>query len=115
MRVFERLRALRAFEVQHRLFVRKGGGHQLVVEIGYHQSKGQPLTLKQLFLLDFGSIATVQRNLRRLKDLGFVQARRAAKDRRAVELTLSPKCLRIFAKYDTLMDSIAPARDSSPG
>ena len=33
---------------------------------GYHQPKGKPLTLKQLFLLGVGSIATVQRRLRRL-------------------------------------------------
>jgi len=113
MRVFERLRALRAFEVQHLLFLRTGGRHHLVVEIGYHQAKGKPLTLKQLFLLDFGSIATVQRDLRRLKELGLVQARRAASDRRSVELSLTPKCVRIFAKYDTLMDAKAPARDGS--
>ena len=113
MRVFERLRALRTFEVQHLLFLRTGGNHHLIVEIGYHQAKGKPLTLKQLFLLDFGSIATVQRDLRRLKEIGFVQTRRATGDRRAVELTLSPKCVRIFAKYDTLMDAKAPARKRS--
>ncbi len=113
MRVFERLRALRAFENQHLLFLRTGGNHHLIVEIGYHQAKGKPLTLKQLFLLDFGSIATVQRDLRRLKELGLVQHRRAASDRRAVELTLTPKCIRIFAKYDRLMDSNPPARNDS--
>jgi len=110
MRVFERLRALRAFEVQHLLFLRTGGNHHLIVEIGYHQAKGKPLTLKQLFLLDFGSIATVQRDLRRLKQLGLVQSRRAASDRRSVELSLTPRCVRIFAKYDALMDTKAPAR-----
>lgn len=110
MQVFERLRALRAFEVQHLLFLRTGGNHHLIVEIGYHQARGKALTLKQLFLLDFGSIATVQRDLRRLKELGLVQTRRATDDRRAVELTLSSKCVRIFAKYDTLMDSKPPAR-----
>ncbi len=115
MRVFERLRALRAFENQHLLFLRTGGNHHLIVEIGYHQAKGKPLTLKQLFLLDFGSIATVQRDLRRLKELGLVQRRRAASDRRAVELTLTPKCVRIFAKYDGLMGSKPRGRDTAPG
>lgn len=115
MRVFERLRALRAFEIQHLLFLRTGGNHHLIVEIGFNQAKGKPLTLKQLFLQDFGSIATVQRDLRRLKELGLVQHRRAASDRRAVELTLSPKCIRIFAKYDTLLDSKPPARAATQG
>jgi DNA-binding MarR family transcriptional regulator len=115
MRVFERLRALRAFEVQHLLFLRTGGNHHLIVEIGYHQAKGEPLTLKQLFLLDFGSIATVQRDLRRLKELGLVETRRATSDRRAVELTLSLKCVRIFSKYGTLMGAKAPAWNDSQG
>src|SRR2546429_8350257 len=73
------------------------------------------MSLKQLFLRDVGSIATVQRRLRRLKDLGLVQHRRAASDRRAVELTLSPKCVRIFAKYDALMSSKPAARDTARG
>ena len=115
MRVFERMRALRAFENQHLLFLRTGGNHHLIGEIGHHQATGKPLTLKQLFLLDIGSVATVQRHLRRLKELGFVQHRRAAGDRRAVELTLTPKCVRLFAKYDTLMTVKPRAREVARG
>src|ERR1700694_5989856 len=115
MRLFEKLRALRAFEKQQLDFLSTVEDHHLIGEIGYHQGKGKPLTLKQLFLLGVGSIATVQRRLRRLKDLGLVQHRRAASDRRAVELTLSPKCIRIFAKYDALMSSKPPARDAARG
>ena len=111
MGVFDRLRALRAFEKQHLHFLSMGGDHQLIGEIGHHQADGKPLTLKQVILLDVGSIATVQRQLRRLKELGLVQHRRAAADRRAVELTLSPKCVRLFAKYDELMTSNPLARD----
>ena len=66
-----------------------------------------------MFLLDVGSIATVQRRLRRLKTLGLVQHRRAANDLRTVGLTLSPKCLQIFAKYDTLMSPKPTARDAA--
>ena len=84
MRLFEKLRALRAFEKQHLDFFSTVEDHHLIGEIGYHQAKGKPLTLKQLFLLDVGSVATVQRRLRRLKELGLVQHRRAANDRRAV-------------------------------
>jgi DNA-binding MarR family transcriptional regulator len=115
MRLFEKLRALRAFEKQHLDFFSTVEDHHLIGEIGYHQAKGKPLTLKQLFLLDVGSVATVQRRLRRLKELGLVQHRRAANDRRAVELTLSPKCVRIFAKYDALMSSKPAARDAARG
>jgi DNA-binding MarR family transcriptional regulator len=115
MRLFEKLRALRAFEKQHLDFFSTVEDHHLIGEIGYHQAKGKPLTLKQLFLLDVGSVATVQRRLRRLKELGLVQHRRAANDRRAVELTLSPKCVRIFAKYDALMSSKPAVLDAARG
>jgi len=113
MRQFEKLRALRAFEKQYLDFFSTVEDHHLIGEIGYHQAKGKPLTLEQLFLLDVGSVATVQRRLRRLKEFGLVQHRRAASDRRAVELTLSPKCVRIFAKYDAVMSSKPPARDAA--
>jgi DNA-binding MarR family transcriptional regulator len=112
MRVFERMRALRAFENQHLLFLKTGGHQHLIGEIGHHQAIGKPLTLKQLFLLDVGSIATVQRHLRELKKLGLVDHRRAANDGRAVELRLTSKCVRIFAKYDTLMTLKADAPGS---
>jgi DNA-binding MarR family transcriptional regulator len=115
MRVFERMRALRAFENQHLLFLKTGGHHHLISEIGHQQALGKPLTLKQLFMLDIGSVATIQRHLSKLKELGLVQHQRVADDRRAVELTLTPKCLRIFAKYDTLMASKPPVRDATQG
>jgi hypothetical protein len=115
MRLFEKLRALRAFEKQYLDFFSTVEDHQLIGEIGYYQSKGKPLTLKQLFLLDVGSIATVQRRLRRLKELGLVQQRRSTSDRRAVELTLSPKCIRIFVKYGALMSAKGSTQDTTLG
>ena len=112
MHLFRKLRALRAYEKEHLEFLGTLEDHHLIGEIGYHQAKGNPVTLKQLFLLDVGSIATVQRRLRRLKQLGFVRQRRAARDRRSVQLTLSPKCLRVFAKYDTLMSAKPPTQEN---
>jgi DNA-binding MarR family transcriptional regulator len=112
MHLFQKLRALRAFEKLHLDFLDTLEDHHLIGEIGYHQAKGSPVTLKQLFLLDVGSIATVQRRLRRLKQLGFVQQRRAPRDRRSVQLTLSPKCLRVFSKYDTLMTAKPPTQEN---
>ena len=112
MHLFGKLRELRTFEKQNLDLLGTVEDRHLMGEIGYHQAKGKPLTLKQLFLFSIGSIATVQRRLRRLKERGLVQHRRAASDRRAVELTLSAKCLRVFAKYDALISSKPPARDS---
>jgi DNA-binding MarR family transcriptional regulator len=112
MRVFRRLRALRAFEKQHLGFLETVEDHNLICEIGYHQLEGRPLTLKQLFLLDAGSIATVQRRLRRLRELGLIQQRRSHADRRAVELTLTPKCVRAYTKYAALL---AVEKGDAPG
>ena len=110
MNQFEKLRTLRAFRSHHAEFFGTLEEHHLIVEIGYHQAKGKPLTLKQLFLLDIGSVSTVQRSLRRLKERGLVKHRPKPSDRRAVELTLSPNCVRIFAKYDTVMTAKPPGR-----
>jgi DNA-binding MarR family transcriptional regulator len=115
MRLLEKLHALRTFEKQHLDFLGTVEDHHLIGEIGYHQAQGKPLTLKQLFLLDVGSIATVQRRLRRLKELEIVHHRRSPSDRRAVELTLSPKCVRILTKYDTLMSSKSSASTAAMG
>ena len=103
MRVFERLRALRIYEKQHLSFLRTIEDHNLIREIGYHQVEGAPLTLKRLFLLDVGSVATIQRRLRRLKQLGVVHQRRSAADGRAIELTLAPSCLKLFKKYEPFL------------
>jgi DNA-binding MarR family transcriptional regulator len=103
MRLFGLMRSLRAFEQEHIALFGTLEDHRLLNEIGFHQANGNPITLKHLFLLDVGSIATLQRRLKRLKELGLVQDRRVASDRRTVALTLTPKCLRIFAKYDKLL------------
>ncbi len=114
MHIFERMRAFRALENQHIPALKTGLDRHLISEIGYHQAKGRPVSVNQLFLLNIGSIATIQRRLRRLKELGAVQHRRAASDRRTIELTLSPKYTRIFRKYDSLIRSnAAPGSDGS--
>jgi DNA-binding MarR family transcriptional regulator len=107
---FEKLRALRRFRKEHPDIFGTLEGQHLVSEIGFHQANGEPLTLKQLFLIDISSIATVQRRLRRLKELGLVRHRQLPVDRRSIELILSPKCLRIYEQYDVLMSS-----DPAPG
>ena len=98
MGTISRVRALRDFERQHLGFLKTMEDYNLVREIGYHQAEGKPLTLKQLFLLDVGSVATVQRRLRRLRQLGVVQQHRSKVDGRAVEFTLAPKALKLLER-----------------
>jgi hypothetical protein len=104
MRVFERLRALRAFEKRSLPFLKSLEDFDLVVEIGYHQERGETLTLKQLYLLGIGSIATVQRRLSVLKEIGVVLLKRSKEDARSFELTLSPKVCKTYRQYGALLD-----------
>lgn len=92
----------RAFEKRHLGFLRTLADRDLVCEIGYRQHE-RPMTLKEALLLGVGSVATVQRRLRRLRHLGAVQHRRSERDGRAVELVLSPRLLRVFEKYGELL------------
>ena len=112
-RVFTTLRSLRAFERRHLAYLRTIEDHDLVLEIGFHQSRRKPLTMKQLFLLDIGSVATVQRRVRRLRHLGILRQRRCKHDRRAIEVRLTPKVLKVFAKYDELLG--APHESAGAG
>ena len=101
--VFAILRTLRAFERRNLAFLRTIEDHDLVLEVGYHQSRRKPLTMKQLFLLDIASVATVQRRVRRLRHLGVLRQTRCEHDRRAIEVRLTPKVIKVFAKYAELL------------
>jgi hypothetical protein len=99
MKLFERLRAARAFARRHMHFVEALEDVDLLLEIGFHQEQGTPLSMKQVYLLDIASVATVQRRLRRLRQFGAVAPRRSDSDARSVELVLSPKALKTYEKY----------------
>jgi DNA-binding MarR family transcriptional regulator len=100
VQAFQKLKTLRELERQQLPFLRTVEDFDIVVQIGYHAEAASPLTLKQLFLLGIGSAATIQRRLSRLKRLGVVQHKRVERDRRSVELSLSPEarntCRRII-------------------
>src|SRR5690606_42105780 len=89
--------------------------HDLVCEIGYCQAKGEPITVKQIFLLGLGSVATVQRRLGRLRRLGVIHQRRCPRDRRSVEVTLSPKAVKAFAQYEALLSERRGSRRAEAG
>jgi hypothetical protein len=97
-RVIGLLRELRAYEKRHLPFLTTCEDHDLVCEIGHHQGLGKPLGMKHLLLLEIGSVATLQRRLRRLRHAGLLKCERSARDRRAVEVTLSTRLLRAYAR-----------------
>lgn len=113
--VFELLRSLRAFEKRNLQFLRTAEDFDLVREIGYHQERGQPLTLKQLYLLDVASMATVQRRLRRLRQAGAIQQARSVNDARSIELRLSPRVAKAFERYAELLVEQVRVLDADQG
>lgn len=97
--MFQRLRRLRAFTQEQFPYLQSAIDNALVIEIGYYQEQGRPLTIKGLLLLKLGAPATVRRHLRTLVDLGVVQKRRASHDARICHLEIDPSVRMRFAKY----------------
>jgi len=97
--VFQQLRRLQAFTQKHFPCLQSAIDSALIVEIGYYQEQGRPLTLKGLLLLKLGAPATVRRHLQRLVDLGLVHKLRANHDRRISHLEIDPAVRIRFAKY----------------
>jgi DNA-binding MarR family transcriptional regulator len=97
--MFQQLRRLQAFTQKHFPCLQSPIDNALIVEIGYYQEQGRPLTLKGLLLLKLGAPATVRRHLQRLVDLGLVHKLRANHDRRISHLEIDPSVRIRFAKY----------------
>jgi DNA-binding MarR family transcriptional regulator len=109
MALFEKLRALRAFKKKHLPFLETIEDFDLLLEIAYHQERGTPLTMKQVYLLGIASMATVQRRLRRLRQAGAIHQVRCDGDGRSLELRITPRVLRVFTRYAELNLSVEPA------
>jgi len=103
MGVFGKLQELRTFQRRRLPLLRSIEDFDVIVEIGCHEDQGIPLTLKRLFLRNIGSVATVQRRLSRLKRLGMVLQKRSLRDRRNLELTVSPEVRRLYRRMDRLL------------
>ena len=102
-RAIARLRELRSLEREHFSGVQTPEDRDLLYEIGWRQAREEPLTVKEALVLQLGSVATVQRRLRELRRLGFIDQRRSTGDRRVQELTLSARTLSVFARCDDVL------------
>ncbi len=107
MKLFTGLKKIREFERQHLPFLKSIVDLDIVIEIGYAEEQSQPLTLKQLFLLNIRSRTTVRRKLRRLIDQGIVTRRKHAKDQRASLLTISASSVKLLARYGGTLTTIS--------
>ena len=108
MKLFTGLKKIREFERQQLPFLKSVVDFDIVIEIGYaEEQQGQPLTLKQLFLLNICSRTTVRRKLARLIEQGIVIRRKHANDHRASLLIISPSTVRRLSKYGGTLTSIS--------
>ena len=106
MKLFAALRTVREFERQQLPFL-KCIDLDILIEIGYAEEQKQPLTLKQLFLLNLGSLATIRRKLRKLEEQGMATRRANADDRRSAILVLTSTSLKVLGQYGRLLTRIS--------
>ena len=107
MKLFTGLKKIREFERKQLPFLKSIVDFDIVIEIGYAEEQGQPLTLKQLFLLNIRSRTTVRRKLARLVEQGFVIRRKHVDDHRASLLIISPSSVKLLARYGGTLTSIS--------
>ena len=107
MKLFTGLKKIREFERKQLPFLKSVVDFDIVIEIGYAQEQGQPLTLKPLFLLNLSSRTTVRRKLARLIEQGIVIRRKHASDHRASLLVISPSVVKLLSKYGGTLTSIS--------
>jgi hypothetical protein len=107
MKLFTGLRKIREFERQQLPFLKSVFDFDIVIEIGYAEEQGQPLTLKRLFLLNICSRTTVRRKLAKLIELGIVTRHKHANDHRASLLRISPSTVKLLGKYGGTLTSIS--------
>jgi hypothetical protein len=106
MTAFRKLKTIRAFEKQHLPHLRTHEDFDIVIEVGFHQENGTPLTLKGLVLLNITSPATVQRRICALVQRGVITRTRCASDRRSVELGVSPETRALIERYVQMFSDI---------
>ena len=107
MKLFTGLREIRELERLQLPFLKSVVDFDIVIEIGYAEEQGQPLTLKQLFLLNILSRTTVRRKLARLIEQGIVIRRKHVNDHRASLLIISPSCVKLLCKYGGTLTSVS--------
>ena len=107
MKLFTGLKEIREYQRLQLHFFKSDVDFDIVIEIGYAEEQGQPLTLKQLLLLAVGSRATVRRKLATLIEQGIVVRRKHVKDHRAAFLVISPSSVKLLGKYGGTLSSIA--------
>lgn len=106
MTAFKKLKTIRTFERQHLPHLRTHEDFDIVIEVGFHQENGTPLTLKGLMLLNITSPATVQRRICTLVQNGIITRTRCPSDRRSIELGVSPQTRELIERYVQMLTNL---------
>lgn len=107
MKLFAALKKIRQFEKLRLPFVKSLLDFDIIIEIGYAEEQEQPLTPKQLFLMELGSLTTVRRRLSKLVEEGVITRRTNLKDRRSASLAISAPSLKLLSKYCKVLTTIS--------
>jgi DNA-binding MarR family transcriptional regulator len=107
MKIFAGLRKIRGFQRLELPYLKTISDFDIVIEIGYAEEQGRPLTLKQLFLLNSCSRTTVRRKLASLIEQGVVNRRKHQSDNRASLLIIAPSSIKLLTRYGGAIAAIA--------
>jgi DNA-binding MarR family transcriptional regulator len=107
MKLFAGLKKIREFERLQLPFLKSVIDFDVVIEIGYEEEQGRPLTLKGLQLLELCSRGTMRRKLATLISQGVVVRQTDPSDKRASRLAVSPATTKLLNKYGGLLTSIS--------
>lgn len=106
MKLFAALKKVRTFERLRLPVLSSLTDFDILIEIGYAEEAGRPLTAKQVLLMDLGSRSTVRRKLSRLADRGIVRRLKNKDDQRSSLLSISPSSQKLLARYGSLIASV---------
>ena len=103
--LFDKLRQLRTYAREQLHFLRTVEDYALVYEIAHRQASGHAITMNEALRLDLGSVATLQRQLRRLRQAGVIALDRHDGDRRVTVISCTPRTMKAIAAYAELLGS----------
>jgi hypothetical protein len=107
MKLFAGLRKIREYQRRQLPFLRSLIEYDIVIEIGYAEECGDPITLKQLLLLNICSRTTMRRKLSELIEQQVILRHTNSHDRRVSVLGVSSTHLRQLTRYGQTLKSIA--------
>lgn len=105
--LFRTLRRIRAFERDAMPCVLTMQDRDIILALGSAQEQGRYLGLKQLTLLNLGSLATLRRRLSRMVRLGCIEKTVHKNDRRAIQFVVAKRFWKHFDRVRQVLRSIA--------